>query len=138
MCTCCPGGQYAPSTGSSSCLNCGAGQFSSSCSTGCTSCPVGTFATGPGWSSCSSCAAGSFTSTTGKASCTLCPTGQSNGSVSTEYGSDRLSYGTICKLPTKYRMYGLSSWFLHQYSGHNHLYAVSCWHLPKCCWSTVV
>jgi predicted outer membrane repeat protein len=74
-CQLCPQGQYAPSTGSASCLINTPGYYSSADRTKQIACPVGTFLNGTSLA-CSPCAAGTFTSLVGQTTCQVNPAGE--------------------------------------------------------------
>ena len=75
-CINCPAGQYTSSTGSSSCTNCPVGKYSTGGASSCTNCPAGKYASSTGSSSCANCPAGQYTSSTGSSSCSNCPAGK--------------------------------------------------------------
>ena len=80
-CVDCAVGRYQPSTGQGSCIDCIAGQSSTSGSTSCTNCAAGQFS-GTG-TVCVDCAVGRYQPSTGQGSCIDCTAGQSSTSRST-------------------------------------------------------
>jgi len=74
-CLSCPAGTFS-TAGSTSCSPCQAGTFSTAGSTSCSPCPAGTFSTADGSSSCSPCPAGKFSTAAGSTSCSSCPRGK--------------------------------------------------------------
>jgi len=95
MCTECPAGTFASSTGETSCANadagnfvgqsgqseqlpCDAGTFSGGASSECSNCPTGTFSDS-GEATCQSCPAGQTTTEEGQSACEDCPPGTFKG-----------------------------------------------------------
>ena len=74
-CQLCSLGQYAPSTGSASCLVNTPGYYSSADRTQQLACPVGTFLNGTSLA-CSACAPGTYTSLAGQTTCQVNPPGE--------------------------------------------------------------
>ena len=77
-CTVCPGGQFSPGGGATSCSGCAVGKYRNTAGTACVSCAAGTYNASTGATSssaCLPCVAGTY-SAAEASTCTACPAGQ--------------------------------------------------------------